>query len=111
MPMKLFSRQRWEYQAIHRLQDNEQTLHKNVLRYTAMTRLYQGIACFILIGPCATWALISGWQMGVMDTSTTIYVYLASWNITLMTWMTSSSLPDLFKLFGTLSSFVLLLYV
>jgi ATP-binding cassette, subfamily B, bacterial len=99
--VKLFSRQRFEYQYINEFQQDEKNKQWQTLWFIEKVRLLLGIVAFIIPGVALTWAVLSGWQQDIITTGEVVFIFNTAWNVMTMVWITGMELPNFFAEMGS----------
>ena len=100
LTVKLFANQYYEQRYLEEPRQDEQQYHRTSLMYTHYLRIILGISCFLGMGVLMTWYLILSWQQGQLTLGQVVLLLTAQSNITVMIWVSSLELPNLFREIG-----------
>lgn len=98
--IRLFARNRFEYQYLSLFQRDELKKHWNSLWYIEKMKVALGIASFLGIGIGLNWYMLYRWQQGDLSAGEVVFIFNTTWNITMMAWLAGLELPLLFKEIG-----------
>jgi len=98
--VRLFSRNRYELTYLNRFQNAEVKSHQKLLWSLFKVRLLLEVPSFIMIVG-VVYALINGWQRGVITPGDFAFVITLTFNIMMSIWRLGLSLPTFFKQIGT----------
>lgn len=99
--VKLFSRFGFEKTYLKKYQDKEQALHTKALSEFETMKLIFGALCFLGGGVAINWYMFASWQKGLLTTGDVVFIFNATWNITMMVWFAALEIPNMFKEWGT----------
>ncbi|BBE08722.1 multidrug ABC transporter ATPase [Mycoavidus cysteinexigens] len=98
--VRIFARQRFEYQHMLPYQQQEQSKQTQSLFYIERMKVALGIAAFICIGIVQMGGIIFAWHRGLLSIGETLLILNATFSIMGMAWMAGAQLPNLFKEIG-----------
>lgn len=95
--VKLFSRRPFESSLMAQSQKEELKTNQKAVLYIEKTRVALGITCFLIVGVVLNWCMLAEWQKGNLTTGDVILIFNATWNVTMLMWITGMELPLFFK--------------
>jgi ATP-binding cassette, subfamily B, bacterial len=98
--VRLFARNRFEYDYVRRFQADELKKQWRSLFYVEKMKVALGIACFFGAGVALNWYMLYSWQQGNLTAGEVVFIFNSTWNITMMVWLAGLELPNLFKEIG-----------
>lgn len=98
--VKLFTKQRYEYQYINGYQNDEQGKNQTALMAVEKIKIVLGISSFIFPGVLMTWFAIYSWQYHQIGVGDLVLIFNTTANITMIAWIAGLELPNLFKELG-----------
>lgn len=98
--VKLFAKQKQEYDYLHSFQAQEQLAHSAALTTVEKIKLALNLSSFIFPGILLTWFQIVCWQKGLTTVGDLVLIFNTTWNVMLITWYAGLELPNLFREIG-----------
>lgn len=99
--VKLFSRYRFESHYLAQSQQKEKKRHIETLLQFEKMKLLISLICFLGAGVGINWYILVSWQKGAISTGDVVFIFNATWNITMMVWFAATDIPALFKEWGS----------
>ncbi|GAB4393061.1 MAG: ABC transporter ATP-binding protein [Gammaproteobacteria bacterium] len=99
--VKLFARRLFEYSYLKRFQHDELTKQTKSMVAIEYVKILLGISSFIFPGVALTLMMIYSWQQNWVTIGDLVLIFNTNWNIMMITWISGSELPNLFKEVGT----------
>lgn len=98
--VRLFSRHQYELKYLSKFQKEEEYKHWQSLWYIEKMKLILGIVSFFGAGVAMNWYMLYSWQQSYITTGEVVFIFNTTWNITIMTWLASLDLPNLYTEIG-----------
>jgi len=98
--VRLFARNRFEYEYLSIFQKDELRKHWQSLWCIEKMKIALGIASFLGVGVALNWYMLYTWQQGHLTAGEVVFIFNTTWNITMMAWLAGLELPLLFKEIG-----------
>lgn len=98
--VRLFSRHKYERQYTSGFQADELKKHITALTYIEKMKMIIGFISLIGVGLVINWFMIYSWQQGNITTGEVVFIFNTTWNVTIMAWLVSLELPNLYTEIG-----------
>lgn len=95
--VKIFARQRVEFNGVSVYQEDERQKHVRALCYLEWVRVRLGILCFIFPGVIMFALLIYSWEQQWLTVGEVVLVMNATANVTIIAWIAGIELPNFFR--------------
>ncbi len=95
--VKLFTKQRFEYNYIDGYQETERSNHQTAQIAVEKIKIALGLSSFIFPGVLITWYQIYSWQHDLISIGDLVLIFYTTNNIVMLAWITGLELPNLFK--------------
>lgn len=98
--VRLFSRNKYELNYLSKFQNEEQYKHWRSLWYVEKMKFVVGIVSFFGAVVAMNWYMLYSWQQNYITTGEVVFIFNTTWNITIMAWLASLELPNLYTEIG-----------
>jgi ATP-binding cassette subfamily B protein len=103
MCVKLFARQKYEYDYIHSFQAEEKQSQTALLEGVERVKILLGALTFLAPGVLMMYFTIHSWKMNLISVGDVVLIMGATWNVLQLAWITGLEMPNLFRDIGICS--------
>lgn len=97
---RLFSRSRYENEYIYGFQNDEMVKHLDSAWSMEMMKFWLGVNSFIGVNLGMMGYMIYSWVQGNLTAGEVVFIFTATWNITMMAWLAGMEFPLLAREIG-----------
>lgn len=97
--VRLFGRQRYEYERLSRFQEIEASSHRKMLMTMSVTKAVVELPGAIMLASMVA-LLIRGWVLGYITSGDFVFIFYTSFNLLIGVWHLSMELPSIFREIG-----------
>lgn len=98
--VRLFARNRYESIYLKKFQTIEREKQQRQLIYIEWMKMALGLVSFLGSFVAINWYMLYSWQHHLITTGDVVFIFNSTWNITMMTWIASIEVPNLFRDIG-----------